>query len=184
MSLAEVRPAAKPGNIPSAAELIDRARKLAPKLRERVSRLSLTATFRASWLRNMSTPGLSMRCNRSAGAVTSMTMRSRSISPSSSANRPAVPRPGPELFHRSCLHPRAFPEEAQHDVWNRNKAACIATSAAPTGKYRCARRLSARWPLVLVQWLAAFGLDHDRRTCVPRRRRSSRYAALSGAGRK
>src|SRR5205814_5025999 len=27
-----------------------------------------------------------------------------------------------------------FPEEAQHDVWSRDKAACIATSAAPTGK--------------------------------------------------
>ena len=27
-----------------------------------------------------------------------------------------------------------FPEEAQHDVWSENKAACIATSAAPTGK--------------------------------------------------
>ena len=35
MSLAEVRPAAKPGLVPSADELVGRARKLAPKLRER-----------------------------------------------------------------------------------------------------------------------------------------------------
>src|ERR1700728_4988695 len=35
MSLAEVRPAAKPDNVPTADELIGRARKLAPKLRER-----------------------------------------------------------------------------------------------------------------------------------------------------
>src|SRR6202051_297360 len=35
MSLAEVRPAAKPDNVPTAEELIGRARKLAAKLRER-----------------------------------------------------------------------------------------------------------------------------------------------------
>ena len=27
-----------------------------------------------------------------------------------------------------------FPEEAQHEVWGRDKTACIATSPAPTGK--------------------------------------------------
>jgi len=35
MSLAELRPAAAPGGVPTAEELIGRARKLAPKLRER-----------------------------------------------------------------------------------------------------------------------------------------------------
>ena len=35
MSLAELRPAAAPGSVPAAEELIGRARKLAPKLRER-----------------------------------------------------------------------------------------------------------------------------------------------------
>ena len=45
-----------------------------------------------------------------------------------------------------------FPEEAQHDVWSRDKAACIATSAAPTGKVvGRARRLPAQRPLVVVQ---------------------------------
>ncbi len=41
-----------------------------------------------------------------------------------------------------------FPEEAQHDVWSRNKAACIATSAAPTGKVAPGPggyRLDGRW---------------------------------------
>ena len=41
-----------------------------------------------------------------------------------------------------------FPEEAQHDVWSRDKAACIATSAAPTGKVAVAPggyRLNGRW---------------------------------------
>src|ERR1700745_4416254 len=35
MSLAELRPAAAPGDVPTAEDLIGRARKLAPKLRER-----------------------------------------------------------------------------------------------------------------------------------------------------
>ena len=35
MSLAELRPAAEPSNIPTADELVARARALAPKLRER-----------------------------------------------------------------------------------------------------------------------------------------------------
>src|SRR4029079_1550390 len=35
MSLAELRPAAVPGSVPTAEELVGRARKLAPKLRQR-----------------------------------------------------------------------------------------------------------------------------------------------------
>ena len=35
MSIAELRPAAAPGSVPTAEELVGRARKLAPKLRER-----------------------------------------------------------------------------------------------------------------------------------------------------
>ena len=38
MSIAELRPASAPGNIPSAEELVARARALAPKLRERAVR--------------------------------------------------------------------------------------------------------------------------------------------------
>src|SRR5438132_12439667 len=41
-----------------------------------------------------------------------------------------------------------FPEEAQHDVWSRDTAACIATSAAPTGKVAVSPggyRLDGRW---------------------------------------
>ena len=38
MSLAEFRPSATPDNIPTAAELVGRAQKLAPKLRERALR--------------------------------------------------------------------------------------------------------------------------------------------------
>ena len=38
MSVADLRPAAEPGNIPTADELVARARALAPKLRERAVR--------------------------------------------------------------------------------------------------------------------------------------------------
>ena len=56
MSIAELQPAAAPGNIPTAEELVGRARALAPKLRERASRPSATATSRGSRSRNISTP--------------------------------------------------------------------------------------------------------------------------------
>jgi 3-hydroxy-9,10-secoandrosta-1,3,5(10)-triene-9,17-dione monooxygenase len=58
-----------------------------------------------------------------------------------------------------------FPEEAQHDVWSRNKAACIATSAAPTGKVAVAPggyRLDGRWSWCSgvrhSQWIMIGGL--------------------------
>ena len=58
-----------------------------------------------------------------------------------------------------------FPEEAQHDVWSTNKAACIATSAAPTGKVTVAPggyRLDGRWSwcsgLRHSQWIMIGGL--------------------------
>jgi 3-hydroxy-9,10-secoandrosta-1,3,5(10)-triene-9,17-dione monooxygenase len=58
-----------------------------------------------------------------------------------------------------------FPDEAQHDVWNENNAACIATSAAPTGKVSIAPggyRLDGRWSwcsgLAHSQWIMIGGL--------------------------
>jgi 3-hydroxy-9,10-secoandrosta-1,3,5(10)-triene-9,17-dione monooxygenase len=58
-----------------------------------------------------------------------------------------------------------FPEEAQHDVWSRDTAACIATSAAPTGKVSVVSggyRLDGRWSwcsgLRHSQWIMIGGL--------------------------
>src|SRR5581483_1895735 len=58
-----------------------------------------------------------------------------------------------------------FPEEAQHEVWSRNRAACIATSAAPTGKSEAVPggyRLNGRWSwcsgLRHSQWIMIGGL--------------------------
>ena len=76
-----------------------------------------------------------------------------------------------------------FPEEAQHDVWSRDKAACIATSAAPTGKVSVAPggyRLDGRWSwcsgLRHSQWIMIGGL------VLSRGRGPSRHAALPRAG--
>jgi 3-hydroxy-9,10-secoandrosta-1,3,5(10)-triene-9,17-dione monooxygenase len=58
-----------------------------------------------------------------------------------------------------------FPDEAQHDVWSRDQAACIATSAAPTGKVTVVPggyRLNGRWSwcsgLRHSQWIMIGGL--------------------------
>jgi 3-hydroxy-9,10-secoandrosta-1,3,5(10)-triene-9,17-dione monooxygenase len=58
-----------------------------------------------------------------------------------------------------------FPDEAQHDVWSRNTNACIATSAAPTGKSEAVPggyRLNGRWSwcsgLRHSQWIMIGGL--------------------------
>jgi 3-hydroxy-9,10-secoandrosta-1,3,5(10)-triene-9,17-dione monooxygenase len=60
-----------------------------------------------------------------------------------------------------------FPDEAQHDVWSDNPAACIATSAAPTGTVSVASggyRLDGRWSwcsgLRHSQWIMIGGLVH------------------------
>jgi len=58
-----------------------------------------------------------------------------------------------------------FPEEAQHDVWSRDTKACIATSAAPTGKAAVAPggyKLNGEWSwcsgLRHSQWIMIGGL--------------------------
>jgi 3-hydroxy-9,10-secoandrosta-1,3,5(10)-triene-9,17-dione monooxygenase len=60
-----------------------------------------------------------------------------------------------------------FPEEAQHDVWSRDKDSCIATSAAPTGKAEEAPggyRLAGEWSwcsgLRHSQWIMIGGVVH------------------------
>src|SRR4029077_17206529 len=149
MSIAELRPAAAPGSVPTAEELVGRARKLAPKLRERALKAE----------RDRQIPLESVEEYIDAGLI--HTLRPKRWDGYEHDHEVAFDiaiKPGKctSGFFAWCLNYLAdhacmlalFPEEAQHDVWSRDKAACIATSAAPTGKVTVmpgGYRLNGRW---------------------------------------
>src|ERR1700686_3640768 len=166
MSLAEVRPAAKPDNVPTAEELIGRARKLAPKLRERalkaerdryIPRESVEEYIDAGLIHALQPKRWGGYEHDHEGAFAIAIELGKSTCGSSAwcLNY---------LTDHACLL-ALFPEEAQHDVWSENKAACIATSAAPTGKVTVGPggyRLDGRWSwcsgLRYSQWIMIGGL--------------------------
>ncbi len=149
MSIAELRPASAPGNIPSADELVARARALAPKLRERAVRAERDRNIPQESVDEFIAAGLihTLQPKRWGGyehdhevAFDIAVELGKSTCGSSAwcLNY---------LADHACML-ALFPEEAQHDVWSRNNAACIATSAAPTGKVALAPggyRLDGRW---------------------------------------
>ncbi len=149
MSIAELRPASAPGNIPSAEELVARARALAPKLRERAVRAERDRNIPQELVDEFIAAGLihTLQPKRWGGyehdhevAFDIAVELGKSTCGSSAwcLNY---------LADHACML-ALFPEEAQHDVWSRNNAACIATSAAPTGKVALAPggyRLDGRW---------------------------------------
>ena len=149
MSIAELRPASAPGNIPSAEELVARARALAPKLRERAVRAERDRNIPQDSVDEFIEAGLihTLQPKRWGGyehdhevAFDIAVELGKSTCGSSAwcLNY---------LADHACML-ALFPEEAQHDVWSRNNAACIATSAAPTGKVAPAAggyRLDGRW---------------------------------------
>ena len=152
MSVAEMRPAAAPqssGGIPSAETLVVRARALAPKLRERAVRAERERNIPQESVDDFIDAGLihTLQPKRWGGyehdhevAFDIAVELGKSTCGSSAwcLNY---------LADHACML-ALFPEEAQHDVWSRNKAACIATSAAPTGKVSVAPggyRLDGRW---------------------------------------
>jgi 3-hydroxy-9,10-secoandrosta-1,3,5(10)-triene-9,17-dione monooxygenase len=149
VSVAELRPAASPADIPSADELIARARALAPKLRERAVRAERDRNIPQESVDEYIAAGLihTLQPKRWGGfehdhevAFNIAIELGRSTCGSSAwcLNY---------LADHACIL-ALFPEEAQHDVWSRNKVACIATSAAPTGKVSVAPggyRLDGRW---------------------------------------
>ena len=164
MSVAEMRRAA-PDTIPTAAELIARARALAPKLRERAVRAERDRNVPQESVDEYIDSGLIhvLQPKRFGGyehdheVAFDIAIELGKSTCGSSAWCLNY------LADHACILAH-FPDEAQHDVWSENKAACIATSAAPTGKVvGRVRRLRARRPLVVVQRLAAFAMDHDRR---------------------
>src|SRR5262245_38861993 len=167
MSVAETMPA-KVAKIPSADELIGRAKALAPKLRERAVRAERERNIPRETVEEYLASGLihTLQPRRWGGyehdhetAFNIAIELGRSTCGSSAwcLNY---------LADHACILSH-FPEEAQHDVWSRNSAACIATSAKPTGKVEVASggyRLDGRWAwcsgLRHSQWIMIGGLVH------------------------
>src|SRR2546423_6060524 len=149
MSLAELRPAAAPDNSPTADELIIRARALAPRLRERAVKAE----------RDRNVPQQSVDEYLASGLIhTLQPKRWGGYEHDHEVAFDIAIELGKSTCGSSawCLNYLAdhacilahFPEEAQHDVWSPDTAACIATSAAPAGKVAVAPggyRLARRW---------------------------------------
>jgi 3-hydroxy-9,10-secoandrosta-1,3,5(10)-triene-9,17-dione monooxygenase len=166
MSVAELRPAAAPETIPTAGELVARARALAPRLRERAVRAERDRNIPRESVDEFIDAGLihTLQPRRWGGyehdhevAFDIAVELGKSTCGSSAwcLNY---------LADHACIL-ALFPDEAQHDVWSRDKAACIATSAAPTGKVEAAPggyRLNGRWSwcsgLKHSQWIMIGGL--------------------------
>jgi alkylation response protein AidB-like acyl-CoA dehydrogenase len=147
MAVAEPRLAAS--DVPTGDELVARARALAPKLRERAVRTERSRNIPQESVDDYIASGLihTLQPKRWGGyehdhevAFDIAVELGRSTCGSSAwcLNY---------LADHACVL-ALFPEEAQHDVWSRNNAACIATSAAPTGKVSAVSggyRLDGRW---------------------------------------
>jgi len=166
MSVAELRPIAEPEAIPTADELVARARALAPKLRERAVKAERDRDIPRESVEEFIDAGLihTLQPKRWGGyehdhevAFDIAVELGKSTCGSSAWCL--------NYFSDHACILAHFPEEAQHDVWSRDKAACIATSAAPTGKVSVAPggyRLDGRWSwcsgLKHSQWIMIGGL--------------------------
>lgn len=166
MSLAEKQAVAASDGVPSASELIARARALAPKLRERAVQAERDRNIPKESVEEYIAAGLihTLQPKRWGGYEHDHeTMFDIAIELGKSTC-------GSSAWCLNYLGDHAcilahFPDEAQHDVWSRDKAACIATSAAPTGKSEAVSggyRLNGRWSwssgLRHSQWIMIGGL--------------------------
>jgi 3-hydroxy-9,10-secoandrosta-1,3,5(10)-triene-9,17-dione monooxygenase len=160
-----MRPAA-PDTVPAAADLIARARALAPKLRERAVRAERDRTVPQESVDDYLDSGLIhvLQPKRFGGyehdheVAFDIAIELGKSTCGSSAWCLNY------LADHACILAH-FPDEAQHDVWSKDKAACIATSAAPTGKVSVASGgyvLDGRWSwcsgLRHSQWIMIGGL--------------------------
>jgi 3-hydroxy-9,10-secoandrosta-1,3,5(10)-triene-9,17-dione monooxygenase len=166
MAVAEPRLAVS--DIPNGGELVARAKALAPKLRERAVNAE----------RNRNIPQESVDEYIAAGLIhTLQPKRWGGYEHDHEVAFDVAVELGKSTCGSSawCLNYLAdhacmlalFSEEAQHDVWSRNRAACIATSAAPTGKVSAVSggyRLDGRWSwcsgLRHSHWIMIGGLVH------------------------
>ena len=170
MSLAEAKPPAAAGEIPTADELIARARALAPRLRERAIKAERDRNIPRESVEEYIDAGLihALQPKRWGGfehdheVAFDIAIELGKSTCGSSAWCLNY------LADHACILAH-FPEEAQYDVWSSRQGSlhCDLGRADRKGVGR-ARRLSPRRPLVLVQRLAPFAVDHDRRAGVPR----------------
>ena len=166
MSRAELRAAAAPDGVPTAEDLIRRARRLAPKLRERALKAERDRQIPLESVAEYIDAGLihTLQPKRWGGyehdheVAFDIAIELGKSTCGSSAWCLNY------LADHACML-ALFPEEAQHDVWSENKAACIATSAAPTGTITVVPggyRLDGRWSwcsgLRHSQWIMIGGL--------------------------
>src|SRR5580704_14516086 len=166
MSLAEMRPTATQDKIPSAEELVARARALAPKLRERAVQAEHDREIPRESVEEYIATGLihTLQPKRWGGYEHDHEVAfdiAIELGKSTCASSAWVLN---YFADHACILAH-FPDEAQHDVWSENNAACIATSAAPTGKVSIAHggyRLDGRWSwcsgLAHSQWIMIGGL--------------------------
>jgi 3-hydroxy-9,10-secoandrosta-1,3,5(10)-triene-9,17-dione monooxygenase len=159
MSVAELRPAAVPSKIPTADDLIGRARALAPKLRERAVRAERERNIPRESVEEYLESGLIhvLQPKRWGGYEHDHEVAfdiSIELGKSTCASSAWVLN----YFADHAAILAHFPEEAQHDVWSENKAACLATSAAPTGKVTVVPggyKLDGRW-----SWCSGLHYSH------------------------
>ena len=163
MSLAEMRPSATPDSIPSADELVARARRLAPKLRERAVQAERDRNIPRKSVEEYVASGLihTLQPKRWGGyehdhevAFNIAIELGRSTCGSSAwcLNY---------LSDHACILSH-FPEEAQHDVWSRRQGRLHRHLGGADRKGGGgARWLSPQRPLVVVQRLAPLAMDHD-----------------------
>ena len=170
------RPSATPAKgIPTGEELVQRARMLAPKLRARAVEAERARNIPLESVEEYIQAGLlrTIMPKRWGGYEhdheVSVQHRHRA--------RPLDLRfvgLVPELPQRSRRHSRALPHEAQHDVWDKNRDACLATSAAPTGKAELAPggyRPNGQWSwssgIRHSHWVMIGGLIHREASTIP-----------------
>lgn len=165
MSVTEMRPAAAPDKIPTADELVGRARALAPKLRERAVKAERDRNLPRESVEEYIGAGLlhTLQPKRWGGYEHDHEVAFNiavELGKSTCASSAWVLN---YFTDHACILAH-FPDEAQHDVWSRDKAACIATSAAPTGKVSVTSggyHLNGRWSwcsgLRYSQWIMIGG---------------------------
>src|SRR3984885_8263785 len=176
MSVAELRSAQAPQqDVPSAEVLIGRAKKLAPKLRERAVKAERDREIPQESVDEYIDAGLIhvLQPKRWGGYEHDHEVAFDIAVELGKSTCGSSPGGLNYLADHACML-ALFPEEAQHDVWSRNNAACIATSAAPTGKVAPAAggyRLNGRWSwcsgLRHSQWIMIGGLVHRERESHP-----------------